>query len=143
MALNDSDVDGRQVFSRYCASCHTLKGANAVGTVGPNLDEMRPPKALILDAIANGRARGQGQMPANVVDGEDAENVANFIVKVARALAAHRPDRRPPSAAALREPPEPLVPSCSHTAECPSCRARRGWAGSGGPNFRGESPCGA
>jgi mono/diheme cytochrome c family protein len=83
VALTDSDVDGRQVFARYCANCHTLKGANAVGTVGPNLDELRPPKPLILDAIANGRARGLGQMPARVVDGEDAENVANFIVKVA------------------------------------------------------------
>jgi mono/diheme cytochrome c family protein len=83
VALNDSDVDGRQVFARYCSNCHTLKGANAVGTVGPNLDELRPPKALILDAIAKGRARGQGQMPRNLVDGEDAQNVANFIVKVA------------------------------------------------------------
>jgi mono/diheme cytochrome c family protein len=83
VALNDSDVDGRQVFARYCSNCHTLKGANAVGKVGPNLDELRPPKALVLDAIAEGRARGQGQMPRNLVDGEDAQNVANFIVKVA------------------------------------------------------------
>ena len=41
-------------------------------------------------------------MPANVVDGEDAENVANFIVKVAGALAARR---LPPVGPASRRPP--------------------------------------
>ena len=83
VALNDADVDGRQVFARNCSNCHTLKGANAVGNVGPNLDELRPPKPLVLDAIKNGRARGNGQMPAGVVDGQDAQNVADFIAKVA------------------------------------------------------------
>ena len=54
---NGGDVDGRQVFSRYCASFRTLKGANAVGTVETDLDEVRPPKALILDAIPAKRPR--------------------------------------------------------------------------------------
>jgi mono/diheme cytochrome c family protein len=54
-----------------------------VGKVGPNLDQLRPPKALILDAIKNGRARGQGQMPAGLVDGQDAQDVADFVAKVA------------------------------------------------------------
>jgi mono/diheme cytochrome c family protein len=31
-----------QVFASNCASCHTLKAANAAGTVGPNLDEALP-----------------------------------------------------------------------------------------------------
>lgn len=83
VALNDADVDGRAVFARNCSNCHTLKGANAVGVVGPDLDQLRPPKALVLDAIKNGRARGSGQMPAGVVDGQDAQNVAAFITKVA------------------------------------------------------------
>jgi mono/diheme cytochrome c family protein len=83
VALNDADVDGREVFARNCSNCHTLKGANAVGVVGPDLDQLRPPKALVLDAVKNGRARGNGQMPAGVVDGQDAQNVAAFITKVA------------------------------------------------------------
>ena len=83
VALNNADVDGREVFARNCSNCHTLKGANAVGVVGPDLDELRPPKALVLDAIKNGRARGNGQMPAAVVDGQDAQNVAAFVTKVA------------------------------------------------------------
>jgi cytochrome c551 len=83
VALNTADVDGREVFARNCSNCHTLKGANAVGVVGPNLDQLRPPKALVLDAIEHGRARGNGQMPAGVVDGQDAQNVAAFVTKVA------------------------------------------------------------
>ena len=57
------------MFAKYCATCHTLAASNAVGKVGPNLDMLHPPKGLILDAIKNGRARGQGQMPAGLVDG--------------------------------------------------------------------------
>jgi len=81
--LNQSQERGRAVFARNCSTCHSLNGANAVGKVGTNLDELRPPKALTLDAIAKGRARGQGQMPAGLVDGQDAQDVAGFIAKVA------------------------------------------------------------
>jgi mono/diheme cytochrome c family protein len=81
--LSAADERGRDVFAERCATCHTLAAANAVGKVGPNLDQLRPPKALILDAIQKGRARGQGQMPANLVDGEQAQEVADFVAKVA------------------------------------------------------------
>jgi cytochrome c551 len=83
VSLSSADTKGREVFAKNCATCHTLRGANAVGRVGPNLDELRPPKALTLNAIAQGRARGQGQMPAGVVDGQDAQDVADFVAKVA------------------------------------------------------------
>jgi mono/diheme cytochrome c family protein len=81
--LSAADERGRDVFAERCATCHTLAAANAVGKVGPNLDQLRPPKALILDAIQKGRARGQGQMPANLVDGQQAQEVADFVAKVA------------------------------------------------------------
>jgi mono/diheme cytochrome c family protein len=81
--LSAADERGRDVFAQRCATCHTLRAANAVGKVGPNLDQLRPPKALVLDAIKNGRARGQGQMPAGLVDGQDAQEVADFVGKVA------------------------------------------------------------
>jgi cytochrome c5 len=83
VALSDADVEGRQLFARNCATCHTLRAANAVGLVGPNLDELRPPAALTVDAIEKGRARGQGQMPAGLLDGREAEDVARFVEKVA------------------------------------------------------------
>ena len=81
--LNASETAGRSVFAKNCATCHTLKASNAVGKVGPNLDVLHPPKGLILDAIKNGRARGQGQMPAGLVDGADAQNVAAYVAAVA------------------------------------------------------------
>jgi mono/diheme cytochrome c family protein len=81
--LTASQEAGRSVFATYCATCHTLKASNAVGRVGPNLDTLHPPKALILDAIAKGRARGQGQMPAGLVDGQDAQDVAAYVAGVA------------------------------------------------------------
>jgi mono/diheme cytochrome c family protein len=81
--LTNAEANGRHVFAKNCSTCHTLKGANAVGKVGPNLDELRPPKPLILNAIKNGRAQGRGQMPAELVDGQDAQDVANFVAAVA------------------------------------------------------------
>jgi mono/diheme cytochrome c family protein len=81
--LNAAQVHGRQVFHERCSMCHTLSAANAVAKVGPSLDALRPPKALTLDAVAKGRAQGRGQMPAALVDGEDAQAVAAFIEKVA------------------------------------------------------------
>lgn len=82
-ALASDLADGRRLFSQRCATCHTLADANAVGRVGPNLDVLAPTSGLTLDAIAQGRARGQGQMPAQLFDGNDARNVARYVEAVA------------------------------------------------------------
>ena len=79
--LTAAQKHGRELFGRRCAICHTLKAANAVAQVGPNLDDLRPQKALVLDAIHNGRARGNGQMAADLVEGQDADDVASFVAK--------------------------------------------------------------
>jgi mono/diheme cytochrome c family protein len=79
--LTAAEKHGRQLFGERCANCHTLKAANAVAQVGPNLDDLRPPKALVLNAIHNGRAAGNGQMAADLVEGEDADDVASFVAK--------------------------------------------------------------
>jgi mono/diheme cytochrome c family protein len=81
--LTASEASGRSLFARNCSTCHTLAAANAVGRVGPNLDQLRPPKGLILNAIQQGRARGQGQMPAQLLDGQDAQDVASFVAATA------------------------------------------------------------
>jgi len=70
---------GRELFGERCANCHTLPAAGANASVGPNLAQLRPPKALVLDAIHNGRANGNGQMAADLVEGQDAEAVAEFV----------------------------------------------------------------
>jgi len=79
--LTKAEEHGRELFGQRCRNCHTLKAANAVAQVGPNLDNLRPPKNLVLDAIHNGRARGNGQMAADLVEGQDAEDVAAFVAK--------------------------------------------------------------
>jgi mono/diheme cytochrome c family protein len=81
--LTPSQEHGRELFGRICQQCHTLAEANAVGKVGPNLDTLKPPKALVLDAILNGRARGAGRMPAGLYQGKDAQDVASFVAAVA------------------------------------------------------------
>jgi mono/diheme cytochrome c family protein len=82
--LTATEKKGRDLFtSQRCAQCHTLMDAGAVGRVGPDLDQLRPKAALTLDAIKNGRARGQGQMPAQLLEGQDAKDVAQYIEKVA------------------------------------------------------------
>jgi mono/diheme cytochrome c family protein len=81
--LTATEAHGRQLFGRVCQQCHTLAEANAVGKVGPNLDKLKPPKVLVLDAILHGRARGNGRMPADLYQGHDARDVAAFVAAVA------------------------------------------------------------
>jgi mono/diheme cytochrome c family protein len=79
--LTAAEEHGRELFGRRCTQCHTLKASNSVAQVGPNLDDLRPPKALVLDAIKNGRARGNGQMPAGLYTGKEADEVAAYVAK--------------------------------------------------------------
>jgi mono/diheme cytochrome c family protein len=89
--LNAEQEKGRELFAHTCAVCHTLAATNSVGRIGPNLDvrvgdEISTPegrKALVLNAIAEGRARGLGQMPAQLYQGKEAEEVASFVAAVA------------------------------------------------------------
>jgi len=83
ITLTAGETAGRALFASKCSTCHTLDASRAVGRVGPNLDVLRPPVPLVIDAIAGGRARGMGQMPALLFDGTDAKNVADFVAAVA------------------------------------------------------------
>jgi len=48
---------GKAVFtSAGCSGCHTLKAAGATGTVGPNLDQLKPPYARIVTQVEHGGA---------------------------------------------------------------------------------------
>jgi mono/diheme cytochrome c family protein len=48
-------AQGKQVFgSAGCGGCHTLKDAGASGTVGPNLDQLKPSKARVARQVTNG-----------------------------------------------------------------------------------------
>ena len=55
-----SGTNGKKIFQQKCASCHTLKGAGATGTIGPNLDQLMPSFEVAQKQVTN----GGGAMPA-------------------------------------------------------------------------------
>lgn len=89
--LTAGEQKGRELFSKSCGVCHTLAATKSVGQIGPDLDvrvgaDISTPagrKALVLNAIQEGRARGLGQMPALLYQGKEAEDIANFVAAVA------------------------------------------------------------
>jgi mono/diheme cytochrome c family protein len=96
-AQGEIDVDqqnerGAVLFNQNCAGCHTFKRANSFGskpegqlaggerTNGPNFDVRKVSADDALYAIRNGGFSG-AIMPANIVVGEDAQAVADFVAK--------------------------------------------------------------
>jgi len=73
-------TDGKSLFAANgCGSCHTLQDAGSTGTVGPNLDESKPPRELVIKNVTN----GAGAMPAfgDKLSKEQIEAIADYIVK--------------------------------------------------------------
>ena len=79
----ETAAEGRQLFKQTCATCHSLAAINARGVTGPNLDEIgQVTKERIVTAIKNG-GTGQGRMPAELLQGENAEAVGEYLAEVA------------------------------------------------------------
>jgi mono/diheme cytochrome c family protein len=75
-------IAGKAVFaSAGCGACHTLADAGASGTVGPDLDEAKPPVELAVDRVTN----GQGAMPSFSDELSEAQiaDVAAYVASVA------------------------------------------------------------
>ncbi|HET9436909.1 MAG TPA: c-type cytochrome [Gaiellaceae bacterium] len=70
-------TDGKSIFTTSCGSCHTLSDAGTTGAVGPNLDESRPSRELVVDRVTN----GQGAMPSfkDSLDEQQIEAVADYV----------------------------------------------------------------
>jgi len=86
---SSSDYSGALLFSERCAGCHTLTPAGTQGSdarnvraEGPNLDQRTESRSQVLFAIRNGGFSGS-IMPANVVVGTEAQEVAEFVSKYA------------------------------------------------------------
>jgi cbb3-type cytochrome c oxidase subunit III len=47
-------TSGKDIFTANCGSCHTLKDAGTNGTVGPNLDQLKPSSAIVEHQVING-----------------------------------------------------------------------------------------
>ena len=71
-------TDGAEIFADAgCGSCHTLAAAGTTGTIGPNLDDAQPNKALVVDRVTN----GQGAMPSfsDRLSQEQIDAVATYV----------------------------------------------------------------
>ena len=75
-------TDGKSIFETAgCAGCHTLADAGSTGTVGPNLDQAKPSKELVVDRVTN----GQGAMPSfkGSLDEAQIQAVADYVSSTA------------------------------------------------------------
>ena len=73
----EKPTDGKSIFTATCSACHTLADAGTTGTVGPNLDDAKPSKELVVDRVTNGK----GQMPSfkSSLEPQQIEAVADYV----------------------------------------------------------------
>ncbi|MFL5844589.1 MAG: c-type cytochrome [Solirubrobacteraceae bacterium] len=93
---SDPNHEGAQIFSQSCAGCHTLDAAGTQGSAvtirnrervdGPNFNTRKEEVDQVLYAIRNGGFSG-AIMPENIVVGDDAQKVAEFLAKYSGAEA--------------------------------------------------------
>jgi cytochrome c551 len=86
---DDPVHEGAVIFSERCSGCHTLTPAGTQGsanrsqrTQGPNFDQRTETVDDVIFAIRNGGFSG-AIMPQNIVVGDDAQKVAEFLAKYA------------------------------------------------------------
>jgi mono/diheme cytochrome c family protein len=92
LSQSDPDHEGAKIFVEKCGACHTLGAAGTQGSAtkvtdqenvdGPSFDARRENAADVVYAIQNGGFSG-AIMPENLVTGEEAQKVADFVAKYA------------------------------------------------------------
>jgi hypothetical protein len=110
-SLTPEQRHAAQIFDERCSGCHTLTVAGTQGSAtnvrtreykdGPNFDQRKVTKNCALYAIRNG-GFSSGPMPQDIVVGEDAVLLANFLAetsgsKVHLAPGATEPPDCPPA----------------------------------------------
>jgi mono/diheme cytochrome c family protein len=88
---NGDPAKGKQLFTQRCGACHVLADAKTRGVIGPNLDDSFA--QAIADGIRRDTVQGVvreqiafpqgGEMPADLVTGDDADAVATYVSRVA------------------------------------------------------------
>jgi len=141
------DTEARDMFATNCGTCHTLAAGGTDGVVGPNLDQLLPTQTAPPSGTAEEVAKAnesayqgvysrvvtavtcglEGRMPAGILQGDDAQQVAGFVAAYAGQLGD---DQGPLVPADEREMP-PAQP-CSASGEEPGPGA--GKAGAGAKN---------
>ena len=139
-----SAARGKQLFASNCGQCHTLADAGTQGTIGPDLDQaFETPRAqgfdesTILDVVRGQIAyptaepvTGEPGMPANIVEGQDAWDVAAYVASVAGKAVQD-------GGGESGEAAQPSDPKELFTQNCGSCHtlADAGTSGTIGPNL--------
>ena len=74
-----SGVNGKQIFISNCGSCHRLGAAGTSGSVGPNLDQLKPDAATVEQQVRN----GGGGMPSfeGRLSSAQIAAVANYVAQ--------------------------------------------------------------
>jgi mono/diheme cytochrome c family protein len=78
--LKGDPAKGASVYSSAgCGSCHTLAAAHSTGTIGPNLDSLKPDYRAVTAQVTNGGA----QMPSfkKTLSTQQIADVAAYVVK--------------------------------------------------------------
>jgi mono/diheme cytochrome c family protein len=163
--VNASSADkahGKELFVAKCGSCHVLADAGTTGVIGPNLDagfEQSRKDGLGEDTfvqVVRGQiaypvvttATGAPGMPADIVTGQDADDVAAYVASVAGtgASAATPPPAPAPSPSPTPspsgEPDTAAGKAVFASAGCGSCHALAdaGATGAIGPNLDDSKP---
>jgi mono/diheme cytochrome c family protein len=129
---------GQQLFTQKCGSCHTLTGAGTNGDIGPNLDfafkqaranggsDSDTVEGVVKAQVENPRPASPEQtdiyMPADLVEGDDLNDVAAYVASVAGV-----PGIKPPV----------FQPPAFFAANCGGCHvlSQAGTTGNVGPNL--------
>jgi mono/diheme cytochrome c family protein len=92
LSKDDPNRAGAQIFVERCGGCHTLSKAGTQGSTfdvsdretvdGPNFDDRKETADDVRFAIENGGFSG-AIMPENLVTGQEARKVAEFLAKYA------------------------------------------------------------
>jgi mono/diheme cytochrome c family protein len=109
-----SSAAGEQVYAKAgCGSCHTLKAAGSTGTIGPNLDALKPTVAAVARQVRN----GGGPMPSfkGKLSSKEIDELATFVAGTAQGGKA---GGMPDSVAATYRPDHTTIAQCRTDARC-------------------------
>jgi cytochrome c551 len=73
-----TEAQAKELFVQKCGICHELEAAGTNGSQGPPLDALGD--ALTVDSVRDQIENGGGSMPANLLEGDEADAVAEYVV---------------------------------------------------------------